>query len=69
MNAKCCECNESWNISIFTDLTEEYICPKCKAKERRISIELIRQIQSKKSEGRIPNVLQRNRNKLFISNS
>ncbi len=35
MYAKCNKCNSNWNISIKTDLSKPYVCPVCKAKEKR----------------------------------
>ncbi|MGG7195166.1 hypothetical protein [Clostridium butyricum] len=35
MNVKCSKCNLSWNVSIKADLSKPYVCPVCKAKEKR----------------------------------
>jgi hypothetical protein len=66
-----CVCGLYWNISIKTELSEPYECPFCEAKKMRVPIKPKLTVTSKKknkNEGRISNVLQRNRNKFSINN-
>lgn len=74
MIARCKSCKLPWNISIKTDLTNEYECPKCEAKRKKELVKpkprtIVKPKKKKKSEGRISSVLLRNRSKFSISNN
>lgn len=73
MVARCKTCKLPWNVSVKADLTEEYECPKCEAKRKRVLVEpkpIVKPKKNKKkSEGRTSNVLLRNRERFSISNS
>lgn len=63
MNAKCCKCNDSWNISTKTDLSKSYVCPRCEGKEKRIAI---KPTQHKKDTVRVSKVLLNNKQKFSL---
>lgn len=73
MVARCKTCKLPWNVSVKTELTEGYECPKCEAKRKRALVEpkpIVKpKKNNKKSEGRTSNVLLRNRERFSISNS
>lgn len=60
MFAKCCKCNDYWNISTKTDLSKPYICPKCEYQAKRNTIKTT---QHKKSIGKTSKVLLNNKSK------
>lgn len=76
MTAKCCECNLNWNISIKAEIPSDgYKCPKCRSKVNKVEIKQETIVNPKtirkksKNEGRVSNVLLRNRSKFSINNS